>query len=272
MTGFRLGSNNKKEKLSPQGKPTALVDEVSEPKGFGIRNYLHQFYVTPTTEDVEQNGTWYLLPPPPAQRRGLFVCRVCTVVGLLLLMSGAVAIVVGYTWPHEEIEQTISKFIIFQDEQGGLYMPTDKLKLMLQDPMRYWKTSGFCLFASGAVLLAISLMIPTLAACIGTQRFAAFASNDNSPNEPPVRIFPHNTGPAPSSGPVPVMEEIAKPARSRSPLKHALIHTRTSRQSARDIPTLLRLLLGYRLRHASDELVDGRRDGWGFREAATRCA
>ncbi|CAB3397667.1 unnamed protein product [Caenorhabditis bovis] len=221
MTGFRLG--NKKEKLSPStAKPSALVDEVSAPRNFGIRNYLHQFYVTPTGEELE-SGAWYLLPPPPAQRRGLLVCRVCTLIGLFLLIAGAVAITVGYTWKYNRhIEQSIERFVLFQDENGGLYLPSDKLQLILQDPMRYWKTTGFCLFASGSVLLAVSLIIPTLAACVGTRRFAAFASNDNSPNEPPVRVFPQTIAAQAatvSSGPVPVMEEISKvqPSERKSP-------------------------------------------------------
>ncbi|KAK6009040.1 hypothetical protein OSTOST_26062, partial [Ostertagia ostertagi] len=97
MTGFRLGCGGKKDKLSPPGtKPTALVDEVSAPRGFGIRRpkkglcYLHNFYLSPTVEEMEQGGAWYLLPPPPAQRRGLFICRLCTVLGLLLLIGGLV--------------------------------------------------------------------------------------------------------------------------------------------------------------------------------------
>lgn len=56
----------------------------------------------------------YLLPPPPAQRRGLFICRICTVIGLLLLIGGAVSIVVGYTWPHEGVEQSIYKIVIYE--------------------------------------------------------------------------------------------------------------------------------------------------------------
>ncbi|KIH67972.1 hypothetical protein ANCDUO_01691 [Ancylostoma duodenale] len=59
MTGFRLGCGGKKDKLSPPGaKPTALVDEVSAPRGFGIRSYLHNFYLSPTVEDIEQSGAW----------------------------------------------------------------------------------------------------------------------------------------------------------------------------------------------------------------------
>jgi hypothetical protein len=225
MTGFRLGCGGKKEKLSPPGAlkaPTALVDEVSAPRGFGIRSYLHQFYLSPTVEDIEQSGAWYLLPPPPAQRRGLFICRVCTVIGLLLLVAGAVSIIVGYSWPHEGIEESITRVVIYEDEDGGYYVPQDKLREMLLDPMRHWKTAGFCVFASGALLLAVSLMIPTLAACIGSKRLAGFMSEDNSPNEPPVRIYPtaEKSTVASTSGPVPVMEEISKVQPTDRPSTH----------------------------------------------------
>ncbi|CAI5450299.1 unnamed protein product [Caenorhabditis angaria] len=220
MTGFRLGTSNKKDKLSPPGaaKPSALVDEVSESRNFGIKNYLHQFYVTPTGDDLESSAAWYLLPPPPAQRRGLMICRFCTLIGLILLIAGAVSIVVGYTWhPERHPTENIQQIMLYQDEAGYYYFPSDKITYLLQDPMKYWKTAGFCLFASGAVLLAVSLIIPTLAACVGTRRFAAFASADNSPNEPPVRVFPHSGNV--QSGPVPVMEEIAKvqPSEKASP-------------------------------------------------------
>ncbi|CAI4223555.1 unnamed protein product [Auanema sp. JU1783] len=211
MTGFRLGCGGKK--LSPPGptKPTALVDEVSAPRGFGIRNYLHQFYQSPTVEDIEQSGAWYLLPPPPAQRRGLFFCRIATVLGLLLLVAGAVSIIIGYSWPQEGIEESITRIVIYQDEDGGYYVPQERLQQMLLDPMRHWKTAGFCLFASGALTLAISLIIPTLAACIGSKRLAGFMSEDNSPNEPPVRIYPNDKSIiAATSCPVPVVEEITK--------------------------------------------------------------
>lgn len=63
--------------------------------------------------------------------------------------------------------------------------------MLLLDPMRHWKTAGFCVFASGALLLAVSLVIPTAAACFGSKRFANFASEDNTPHEA-IRIFPHS--------------------------------------------------------------------------------
>ncbi|MCP9262739.1 hypothetical protein DINM_005712 [Dirofilaria immitis] len=97
-------------------KPTALLDGVTaQTAGFGIKSYLHQFYQSPAAEDIESAGAWYLLPPPPAQRTGLWLCRVLTVVGLILLISGAIAIVIGYTWPHEGVEESIARIAIYQD-------------------------------------------------------------------------------------------------------------------------------------------------------------
>jgi len=216
MTGFRLGCGQKKgEKLSPPGtRPTALVDAVTgpPPQGFGVRHYLHHFYHSPTAEEFDGSGAWYLLPPPVAQRRGLYACRCVTILGLLLLIAGAASIVVGYTWPHDGIESSIYKIAIFQDDEGNFYVPPEKLQEILKDPMRHWKTAGFCVFASGAVLMALSLLLPSLAHCCGSKRLAAFASEDATPNEAPVRIYPGGGEGkmSPSSGPVPVMEEISK--------------------------------------------------------------
>ncbi|GMT12515.1 hypothetical protein PFISCL1PPCAC_3812 [Pristionchus fissidentatus] len=210
MTGFRLGTAKtaKGDKLSPPGtKPSALVDAVTAPQGFGIKSYLHHFYQSPTVEDMDQSA-WYLLPPPPAMRRGLFACRLCTCIGLLLLIAGACSIVVGYTWPHETVEQSVQRLSIFQDEDGSYYVPTMEMRdIVMRDPMKAWKTAGFCIFSGGAILLALSLLIPTVAQFIGGKHLASFASEDNSPNEPPVRIYPGQPG---LGGPIPVAEEITK--------------------------------------------------------------
>ncbi|KAF8384306.1 hypothetical protein PRIPAC_73448 [Pristionchus pacificus] len=185
MTGFSLGCTKKVkgDKLSPPGaKPTALVDAVTVPQGFGIKSYLHQFYQSPTVEDMDQSA-WYLLPPPPAMRRGLFVCRLCTCIGLLLLIAGACSIVVGYTWPHDTVEQAMHRVSVYQDEEGTYYIPTIEMReYVMRDPMKAWKTAG-------------------------GKHLASFASEDNSPNEPPVRIYPGQPG---LSGPIPAAEEITK--------------------------------------------------------------
>jgi len=219
---------------------------------FGIRNYLHHFYFmspSPTVEEIvvgggmsgsPSGGQWYLLPPPPSQRMGLYVCRLMSILGLLLLLGGAAAIVVGYTWPHyssnTNIEDRLMRIAIDQDEEGNFYIPPERLSEILRDPMHGVKMAGFCVFAIGASIMALSLLVPTFAQCSGTHgRLAAFASEDNTPNEPPVRIYPaagvggkFRVSPAkptgahkisPTGGPVPVMEEISKvqPGGKKSP-------------------------------------------------------
>lgn len=46
------------------------------------------------------------------------------------------------------------------------------------------------MFAGGAVILALSLLVPTCAQCFNSKRLAAFVSEDGTPNEPPIRIYP----------------------------------------------------------------------------------
>ncbi|CAG9530493.1 unnamed protein product [Cercopithifilaria johnstoni] len=231
MTIFGRGWSSKKEDTPDNGnsKPTALLDGVTAPAtGFGIRSYLHQFYQSPAVEDMESAGAWYLLPPPSAQRTGLWVCRLLTVFGLILLIGGAVAIVIGYTWPHEGVEESIARIAIFQDDDGNFYVPPEKLAEIVKDPMRRWKMFGLCMFATGAVMLALSLLTPTLVGSFKSKRLAAFMSEDSTPNEPPIRLYPATSGKNEinrhlnnnvnekhdkitlDSGPVPVLKEIAK--------------------------------------------------------------
>ena len=229
LKNFKLNlcSNYKRHhEVDVPSKENQVIDGVTlgGDKKFGIRSYLHNFYLSPTYEDIETHGAWYLLPPPPAQRMGLFVCRILTVIGLFLLLGGATAIIVGYTWPHENVEVSIMRIAIVQDEDGNYYIPPERFQEVLRDPMKQWKMMGFVVFAIGASLMAISLLVPTCANLLGGRRLAAFASGDNSPNEPPIRIYPSATPKfkisptkltaghkiSPTSGPVPVMEEISK--------------------------------------------------------------
>ena len=208
-------------------KDSEVIDGVTlggEKKAFGIKSYLHQFYLSPTAEEIEASGAWYLLPPPPRQRTGVYICRFFSLLGLLLLISGAGAIIYGYSYQREDVELSIMKIAISQDEEGNFYIPQERFNEMLKDPMRTWKMAGFCVFAGGACLMALSLLVPTCAQMIGTKRLAAFVSEDNTPNEAPIRIFP--TAPSkfkvipakmtpghrisPTSGPVPVMEQISQ--------------------------------------------------------------
>ncbi|KAM3717904.1 Ribosomal RNA small subunit methyltransferase [Dirofilaria immitis] len=90
--------------------------------------------------------------------------------------------------------------------------------------MRRWKMFGLCMFATGAVILALSLLTPTLVGSFKSKRLAAFMSEDSTPNEPPIRLYPATSGKnemirhpsekhdkiTPDSCPVPVLKEIAK--------------------------------------------------------------
>jgi hypothetical protein len=244
---LNLWSNDEKKKQQSQHE-TAVIDGVDGPESgrvhsgkmfFGIKSYLHQFYLTsptnPFIDDVEPaigGAAWYLLPPPPSQRMGLYVCRLLTVIGLLLLLSGAAGIIIGYCWPpvnhwsNGTIESSLMRISVDQDEDGNYYIPPERFTEFLRDPMHKWKVTGFCVFALGASLMALGLLVPTCAQCLGgsSGRLAAFVSEDNTPNEPPIRIYPaagskFRVVPAkytaghkisPTSGPVPVMEEISK--------------------------------------------------------------
>jgi len=244
----------KQHMAAQQQQGNVVVDGVDgQEEGrrmFGIRNYLHQFYFlsSPVVEEIidgsgtyggKAAGAWYLLPPPPSQRMGLYVCRVMTLIGLLLLLGGATGIVIGYCWPHssQSLEQSLMRIAIDQDEEGNFYIPPERLAELLRDPMHGVKITGFCVFAVGASIMALSLLIPTFAQCAGGSRLAAFASEDNTPNEAPVRVYPafHPGHPqgfrvsptkptsghkiSPTSGPVPVMEEMTKvqPGGKKSP-------------------------------------------------------
>jgi len=252
MKKFKLNlwSNDEKKKHNnhPESAVIDGVDGEGRPHGgpkifFGIKSYLHQFYLAsptsgnPFIDDVEpavaSGGAWYLLPPPPSQRMGLYICRLLTVIGLLLLLGGATGIIIGYCYPQVNhwggngaIETSLMRIAIDQDEEGNFYIPPERFSEFLRDPMHKWKITGFCVFAMGASLMALGLLVPTCAQCLGggNGRLAAFASEDNTPNEPPIRIYPaagskFRVVPAkytgghkisPTSGPVPVMEEINK--------------------------------------------------------------
>lgn len=50
------------------------------------------------------------------------------------------------------------------------------------------------MFATGAVMLALSLLTPTLLGSFKSKRLAAFMSEDSTPNEPPIRLYPAASG------------------------------------------------------------------------------
>ncbi|KAI6227483.1 hypothetical protein M3Y99_01086600 [Aphelenchoides fujianensis] len=225
MKRFSLRLWPKRGDHEPLDDEMGVVDAVveGERKHFGVRSYLKQFY-SPTIEEVDNPAAWYLLPPPPAQRFSVYVCRCITLVGLLLLLAGAGLIVFAYTFhPNTNIEDTLLRISIDQDEEGNFYIPPDRFKDLLQDPLHEWKVAGFVVFAVGAGLLAFSLIVPTCGHVFGSSKRLPFVSEDNTPNEPP-QIYPATATrfkitPAklvgthrisPTAGPVPVMEEIAR--------------------------------------------------------------
>jgi hypothetical protein len=70
------------------------------------------------------NFVRYLLPPSPAQRMSSLVCRVITLIGLLLLLAGAGFIIVGYTWRPmaDDLDSEITKIAITQNEEGDFFI------------------------------------------------------------------------------------------------------------------------------------------------------
>jgi len=215
----------------------AVVDGISlgdDGKRFGIRSYLHQFYLSsPTIEDLENPGAWYLMPPPPMQRMSSYLCRILTLIGLLLLLAGAAFIIIGYTWKptSEDLDTEITRIAISQDEDGDFYINKERLDELLHQNDKL-KVSGFIVFALGAAVIAISLVVPTCLHFCSRRAGGKLLpfSEDNTPNEPPVKIYPSLgsrfkvtptkfTGPqkiSPTSGPVPIMQEISvQPGNSR---------------------------------------------------------
>src|SRR4051812_27762193 len=59
---LNLWPSNGAKKLVEEDQESAVIDGVdgNGKKTFGIKHYLHQFYLSPTVEEVETSGTWYV--------------------------------------------------------------------------------------------------------------------------------------------------------------------------------------------------------------------
>jgi len=210
-----------------EAKKQASGEKVVMPdteKAYGIRSHLHEFYDWRGTVDSSEVDAWYLIPPSSSasRRRLIYLFRALTVLGLLLLVLGAVLILVGYMWPRESPAAILNELRKqARTEDGQLLVPEDIVNL-LEDKMRPWKLAGLVVFACGGTLLAVSLLVPTCARLFGRE---TLASDLNTPVEPPVKIFPatpptltlssagdKKTGGSPPSSPterrVPAIEEI----------------------------------------------------------------
>jgi hypothetical protein len=167
--------------------PAAEKQEGHQPQSFGIRSYIHQFYDWKSPAVLDEAEGWYLIPPPPHHRRLICLFRAMTVIGLLLLVAGAVGIMVGYMWPREPASVSLKKQQVITDENGDFLISADFISQLMEDHMRPWKLAGLITFAVGGTLLAVSLLIPSCARLCG---HTALASEFNTPTEPPVKIFP----------------------------------------------------------------------------------
>lgn len=214
-------------------EPPSVVDGITlgEEKRFGIKSYLHHFYLSSPTIDELESNPWYLLPPSQTQRMSTLFCRVMTFIALLLIMAGAGFIIIGYTWKPltEDLDSEITRIAITQNDEGDFFIDKSRLDELLHQNDKL-KVAGFILFVLGSVILASSLVFPTCVHFFARSGKRLPFSEDNTPNDPPVRIYPSlgsrfKVTPSkiqqrisPSSGPVPVIEKVTniQPSSKRS--------------------------------------------------------
>jgi hypothetical protein len=149
---LRLWSRQREE--IPSDEP-AVVDGITlgESKRFGIKSYLNQFYVSsPNIEDLENPSAWYLLPPPPYQRTS-YIWRIFTLIGLLLLLSGAGFLLIGYLYKpsSNQLDTEITRIAITQDEDGDFFIDRSRLNELLHQNDKL-KVAGFIILALGSIV------------------------------------------------------------------------------------------------------------------------
>lgn len=105
-----------------EGAETVVLPDAGP--AYGIRSHLHEFYDWRGPFDTSEGGdAWFLLPPSSSstnRRRLIYIFRALTILGLLLLVSGAVLILIGYMWPRDSpasIFQQLKK----ETEDGKYY-------------------------------------------------------------------------------------------------------------------------------------------------------
>ncbi len=128
LTGFDTSQHSKGDAGAKKGD--AGAKETGGAGGFGVKSYLHQFYESAAAAPgaAAADEFWYLLPPSRRQNRwALHACRGCTVLALLLLLVGAAAIILGYTFPPHPVDlEPFRLHITKVGENGWIKVDTDQ--------------------------------------------------------------------------------------------------------------------------------------------------
>uniref|UniRef100_A0A915KVV4 Uncharacterized protein n=1 Tax=Romanomermis culicivorax TaxID=13658 RepID=A0A915KVV4_ROMCU len=127
-------------------------------------------------------------------RRIICIFRFCAILGLCLLIGGAVAIMIGYVEPRDSISIALKRHQVTVNDDGDLLISAEVINRLKDDKLKHWKLVGLITFAMGGIFLVkpvdftagISLLIPSCAKMCG---HSTFISELNSPNEPPIKIY-----------------------------------------------------------------------------------
>lgn len=89
----------------------------------------------------------------------------------------------------EDLDSEITRIAITQNEDGDFFIDKGRLDELLHQNDKL-KVAGFIVFALGSAIVASSLIFPTcIHFCARKTKHLPF-SEDNTPNEPPVKIYP----------------------------------------------------------------------------------